>query len=155
MSGADFLGYKAHKAAGQDRDEGDLDESDEVPLGPLKDGVQPPIATDPRQGAFNGLITNDKFCLTRVRRLQLSWPRARGGLRGAAAPQLSGEVTHRGGEHAAAAYLACPAHWRVDANQPAALGPGLPAPPAVGGDEFIRADKGAGVPDPAGGVPCA
>ncbi len=48
----------------------------------------------------NGLITNDKFCLTRLGRLQLSWPRARGRLQGTAAPQLSGEVTHRGGEHA-------------------------------------------------------
>ena len=37
MSGADFLGYKAHQAAGQDRDEGDLDKSNEVP--PLKDRV--------------------------------------------------------------------------------------------------------------------
>ena len=155
MSGADFLGYKAHKAAGQDRDESDLDESDEVPLGPLKDGVQPPIATDPRQGAFNGLITNDKFCLTRMGRLRLSWSRARSGLREAVVPQLFGDAIHRGGEHAAAAYLACPAHWRVDANQPAALGPGLPAPPAVGGDGLARAGADAGVPDPAGDVPCA
>ena len=132
-----------------------MDEGDEAVVDSVEDGAQPAVATELGEGAFNGLITNDKFCLTRVRRLQLSWPRARGGLRGTAAPQLSGEVTHRGGEHAAAAYLACPAHWRVDANQPAALGPGLPAPPAVGGDEFIRADKGAGVPDSAGGVPCA
>ena len=53
MSGADFLGYKAHQAAGQDRDEGDLDESDEVPLGPLEDGVQPAVAADPPQRALN------------------------------------------------------------------------------------------------------
>ena len=39
MSGADLLGDKAHQAAGQDGDEGDLDESDEVLLGPLEDGV--------------------------------------------------------------------------------------------------------------------
>src|SRR5918994_258412 len=53
MSGADFLGDKADQAAGQDRDEGDLDESDEVPLGSLKDRVQPTVATDPGQRALN------------------------------------------------------------------------------------------------------
>ena len=53
MSGADLLGDKAHQAAGQDRDEGDLDESDEVLLGPLKDGVQPAVAADPGQGALD------------------------------------------------------------------------------------------------------
>src|SRR3954471_12766792 len=53
MSGADFLGDKADQAAGQDGDEGDLDESDEVPLGPLEDGVQPAVATDPGQGALD------------------------------------------------------------------------------------------------------
>jgi hypothetical protein len=71
-------------------------------------------------------------------------------------PQLSGEVTHRGGEHAAAkaAYLACPAHRRVDANQPAALGPSLSASPTVG-DDATRADRGAGGSDDStGGVPC-
>ncbi len=52
-SGADFLGHKADQAAGQDGDEGDLDESDEVPLGPLKDGVQPAIATNPCQRALD------------------------------------------------------------------------------------------------------
>ena len=30
-----------------------LDKSDEVPLGPLKDGVQPPVATDPGQRALD------------------------------------------------------------------------------------------------------
>src|SRR5688572_17106828 len=44
MSGADFLGDKAHQTAGEDRDEGDLDESDEVPLGSLDDRVQPAMA---------------------------------------------------------------------------------------------------------------
>ena len=48
-----MLGYKAHQAAGQDGDEGDLDESDEVFLGPLEDRVQPAVAVDPGQGALN------------------------------------------------------------------------------------------------------
>ena len=53
MSGADLLGHKADQAAGQDRDEGDLDESDEMPLGPLKDSVQPAVAADPAQRALD------------------------------------------------------------------------------------------------------
>src|SRR3954449_12351250 len=53
MSGADFLGDKADQAAGEDRDEGNLDESNEVPLRPLEDGVQPAVATDPGQGALD------------------------------------------------------------------------------------------------------
>jgi hypothetical protein len=48
-----LLGYKADQAARQDRDEGDLDESDEMPLGPLEDGVQPTVAADPGQRALN------------------------------------------------------------------------------------------------------
>src|SRR3954453_23900351 len=50
-SGADFVGPKAYQAAGQDGDEGDLDESDEVP--PLEDRVQPAVAADPGQGGLN------------------------------------------------------------------------------------------------------
>jgi hypothetical protein len=53
MSGADLLGHKAPEPARQDGDEGDLDESDEVPLSPLKDGVQPPVATNPCQRALD------------------------------------------------------------------------------------------------------
>jgi hypothetical protein len=47
------LGYKAYEAARQDGDEGDLDESGEVPLGSLKDRVQPAVATNPHQRAFD------------------------------------------------------------------------------------------------------
>src|SRR5215204_6929100 len=91
---------------------------------------------DPAERLLNGLITNDKFCLTRPGQLRLSWPRARGGLRGPGRPQLPGEVTRRGEEHAAAAatHLARSAHRRADRDRPAALGSGLPAPPAVGDD---------------------
>jgi hypothetical protein len=48
-----LLGDKADQAAGQDGDEGDLDESNEVPLGPLEDGVQPTVAAHPSQGALD------------------------------------------------------------------------------------------------------
>jgi len=111
----------------------------------------------PMQGVLNGLIANDKFCLTRAVRLRLSWRRARGRLR-ADHPQPPGEVTHQGGEHGtAAAQLACSADGRAsgNGNGPAALGPGLSASPAVGGCNPARADGGAGTPDPAGGTPCA
>ena len=89
------------------------------------------------KGILNGLITNDKFCLTRAGRLRLSWPRAR--VRSLAPAYSSGDVIHRGGEYAAAAHLARPAHRRSDGDRPAALGSGLPAPPAMGDDESIRA----------------
>ena len=89
------------------------------------------------EGDVNGLITNDKFCLTRAGRLRLSWPRAR--VRSLTPAYSFGEVIHRGGEHAAAAHLARPAHRRSDGDRPAALGSGLPAPPAMGDDEPIGA----------------
>src|SRR4051794_3003220 len=103
---------------------------------------------------LNGLIANDKFCLTRTLRLHLSWPRARHQLERPKPPHLSVEAIPHGAEHAAAAHLARPAHRRADGDRPAALGPGLPASPAVGGDASSRAGPGAGAPAPAGDVPC-
>ena len=144
------------EAAREDRDHRDPDMGrKEVGLA-IEDDVEPAIAAEPGKQPFNGLITNDKFCLTRTGQLRLSWPRARGGLRDPGAPQLSGEITRRGEEHAAAAttHLARPARRRTDRDRPAALGSGLSAPPAVG-DDPAGADQGAGIPDPAGGVPCA
>src|SRR4051812_23840240 len=52
-STTDLLGDKAGQAAGQDGDEGDHDESNEVPLRPLEDGIQPTVAAHPRQRAFD------------------------------------------------------------------------------------------------------
>jgi hypothetical protein len=54
----------------------------------LADG-QAAEAGDPRQGTLNGVIKNDKLCPTRMGQLQLSWPRARGRLRAAAAAHLA------------------------------------------------------------------
>src|SRR5215210_9078002 len=109
---------------------------------------------EPGECAFNGLITNDKFCLTRMGQLRLSWPRTRGRQRRSVAPQLPGEVTHRGEEHAAAAaHVAGSARRRADRDRSAALGPGLPAPPPVG-DQLPCAGRGANA-EPAGDVPCA
>ncbi len=42
---------------------------------------QPAPAPEPAECALNGLIANDKFCLTRAVRLRLSWRRARCRLR--------------------------------------------------------------------------
>ena len=111
-------------------------------------------ARGPGDGSLNGLIANDKFCLTRLIRLRLSWPRARVGPRVSVASQAPGEATHCGEAHeTAAARMARPAQQRGGGHGPAALGPGLPTSPAVGGHNPARA-AGAGTPDPAGGTPC-
>ena len=112
-------------------------------------------AGGPGEGALNGLIANDKFCLTRALRLRLGWPRARGRLRTRNPAQLPGEFAYRGEGHAAAAQLAGPAHGRADGDRPAAPGPGIQASPAVGDDTAASSDRGAGGGNPAGDVPCA
>src|SRR3954452_25551640 len=108
---------------------------------PARSRSRPPPMRKPPKAAFNGLITNDKFCLTRTVWLRLSWPRARG-LRRASAPlNLCDELTHCGGEDATATQLAGPAHRCTHGQRSAALGPGLSASPAMGGS----------APTPAGG----
>jgi hypothetical protein len=88
-------------------------------------------------------------------RLRLSYSRARGRVLPSAPVQLSSGVPHRGEDYAAsAAYLAPPAHGCAYGDRPAALGPGLPASPAVGGNTSVRSGRGAGATNPAGDVPC-
>src|SRR3954451_7110665 len=53
MSGADFLDDEALEAPREDRNEGNHNESDEVLLRPLEDGVQPPVAAEPGEGPFD------------------------------------------------------------------------------------------------------
>ena len=53
MSGADFLDHQALEASGEDGNEGDLDESDEMLLGPVEDRVQPTVARDPGKGPLH------------------------------------------------------------------------------------------------------
>src|ERR1700733_12462631 len=53
MSGAEFLDDEALEAAREDRDERDRNESDEVLLRALEDGVQPPVAAQPGKGPLN------------------------------------------------------------------------------------------------------
>jgi hypothetical protein len=144
------------EASGEELDGGEMDHGGGRGEGCLEVLGQPSVAAEPSEGPLNGLITNDKFCLTRTGRLRLSWPRARVGLRVPASLQPPGGVTHQGGEHAAAAtHLARPAQRRAGGNRPAALGSGLPASPAVGGHGPACVGRGAGAPDPAGDIPCA
>ena len=49
-------------------------------------------AMQPGVGPLNGLITNDKFCLTRTGRLQLNLSRVRSEPRASKFPQLFGEA---------------------------------------------------------------
>jgi hypothetical protein len=99
---------------------------------------QPAEAAQPGEGAFNGLITTDKFCLSRWGRLQLSWPRARA-VR-AEAPTLAayppGEVSHRGGDYETP--VAGAAHQHCRAERATALGSRVPAPPAMGDDQYAE-----------------
>src|SRR4051794_32061621 len=47
MSGTDLLDHQALQAPTEDGNEGDLDEGDEVLLGPLEGDVQPSVVRDP------------------------------------------------------------------------------------------------------------
>jgi hypothetical protein len=53
MSGADFLDHQALEASGEDGNEGDLDESDEMLLGPVEDRVQSAVAGQPCEQALH------------------------------------------------------------------------------------------------------
>src|SRR3954454_4356150 len=109
---------------------------------------------EPLEHALSGLIANDKFCWARTLQLHLSWSRARIKLEGPTPRHLSAEAIPHGAEHAAEAHLARPADGRADGDRPAALGPGLPASPAMGGNASSCADRGAGAPNLAGDVSC-
>src|SRR3954469_18730582 len=109
-------------------------------------------ALEPLEHALNGLIANDKFCWARTLQLHLSWSRARCKLKPPTPRHLSAEAIPHGAEHAAEAHLARPADRRADGDRPAALGPGLPASPAMGGNAPSCADRGARAPTPAGDV---
>jgi hypothetical protein len=105
-------------------------------------GVQAKTATfQVRKQRLNGLITNDKFCLTRRGRLALSWWRRPLRLRDrpVAVAYLHEDPVHRGG-----AYAAVMARAPTTAGEPgrgAAVGSGLPAPAALG-----DADRAGGGP---------
>jgi hypothetical protein len=131
-------------------DGGDVDPGPAALGGGLVVGAEPSVAHQPGERALNGIITNDKFCLSRPGRLQLSWPRARRPVPAPTPRYPPDEIPHRGGEYETP--LARPAHPHPGSQCRAALGPGLPAPPAVG---VGRSGTDASVAPPPGGAPCA
>lgn len=113
---------------------------------------------EPGEGALNGLIINDKFCLTRGARLHLNWPRAQWqGNR----PMVStldyplDASTHPGGPDET--ILACRTNDDSASECPAALGSRLSPPPAMGVAQPTELGTQHTSPalSPAGGLPCA
>lgn len=76
---------------------------------------------------LNGLITNDKFCVSRFARLALAQPRYEAGRRRTVSPARcpSAETDFQGGSHGAS--MANSATDDRGGGRPAPLGPGLPA----------------------------
>src|SRR5262249_14167599 len=113
--------------------------------------AQAAVAAQPAKRPFNGLITSDKFCLTRRGRLRLSWPRARVMGRTDPAAYLPDELSHRGGGHETP--VAGAPNYASDGRCPAPLGSGLSASPAMddGGSAEVGGRTGRGAAAPAGG----
>ena len=81
---------------------------------------------------LNGLITNDKFCMTRTRRLVLNGWRRPKRLREPASEEmnyLQGESAHRGGAYEAS--MVCAPTAGSLARGSASVGSSLPAPAAM------------------------
>ena len=90
------------------------------------------MVIEPGKGAFNGLITNDKFCLTRYGQLQLSWSRYVCYLHGKAkraSVYPADEHAHLGGTDETP--VADPPHHDAPCQRPAALGSRLSEPSAM------------------------
>jgi hypothetical protein len=94
----------------------------------------PATAFEILEGRFNGLFTNDKFCLSRFGQLSLTWWRYPLRLRGRHSDLQTaslGEVAHQGGSHETAV-----AHSPADvrpSRRAATLGPRIAGDPGVGG----------------------
>ena len=93
-----------------------IDQRDQVGPSPL----------DPQVGDINGLITNDKFCVSRVARLQLTWSRYEVWRQRTAAPKTnpSVEIHFCGGCHETT-MADSPADDGVN-GRPTAMGSSLP-----------------------------
>lgn len=81
--------------------------------------------------SFNGTITNDKFCMSRIRQLTLNWSRCPLRLRDLASksqPSSLDEITHHGGSHEAP--LESLPNPDTQTRRATSLGPGLPTPSA-------------------------
>jgi hypothetical protein len=90
------------------------------------------MVIEPGKGALNGIIANDKFCMTRYGQLRLSWSRH--------AVYLQGEIRRESGypadEHAHSGGtdetpVAHPSYDSHAGERPAALGSSLSEPSAM------------------------
>jgi len=110
---------------------------------PLALSLYAQMLADLMVGDFNGLITNDKFCLSRPGRLMLSWSRRprRPRQSDAQADYPPNDIAHCGGPHETT--LARAPAFDSEPRRTTSLGSGLPIPSAME----------PGRPDPAGGVP--
>ncbi len=93
---------------------------------------QPPETRHPGKVALNGLITNDKFCLTRYGQLQLNWSRYTGYLVGKAkraAMYPADEHAHLGGTDETP--MASPPHHDDPCQRSTTLESGLSEPSAM------------------------
>ena len=113
---------------------------------------QPSEAGGPGEAPLNGLITNDKFCLSRTGRLTLTWSRRLPHLR----DQPTGDTaypsdgsSHRGGTYETPVEHSTRAE--TGSGRAAPVGPGLPAPSAM--DAVERAGATSLLRSDAGGVP--
>src|SRR5260221_130237 len=127
-------------------------------------GVAPAAPrVSPLEDRLNGLITNDKFCLTRCGRLALTWPRShplpRAWRQGSAAYAPRDDPHRRGGRHASPAHAlvapppsTVPSPGRAAAlgsrvSFPPALPPNPPCPPATAREPPVaRTGEGGGPP---------
>jgi hypothetical protein len=96
---------------------------------------QTPVANQPGEAAFDGLITNDKCCFVRCLVLPLSWWRRPLHLR--TLSLQSRGVVHAGGTDETC--LEHPSPLRGKAQQPDALGSSVSAPPALDDQRSGRA----------------
>jgi hypothetical protein len=114
--------------------------------------AQTPRPIQPTERALNGLITNDKFCLTRTGRLTLTWSRRRpqppGPSSGGTAYPSDGQF-HRGGTYETPPVEHSP-RTEIGLGRTAPLGSGLPAPSAM--DVVERAGAQTRPDSDAGGV---
>lgn len=123
---------------------------------PLTLGLDAQMRPDFVEGDFNGLITNDKFCMSRSARLTLSWSRRPRRLGQAAAGEAAyppNENAHCGGSHETPVASAPATETRPERAIP--LGSGVSTPPAMEpGDRTGDAGgPGSGWHSEAGGVP--
>jgi len=112
---------------------------------------EPPGAGEPGESAFNGLITNDKFCLSRTGRLTLSWSRRLPHLRDQPSGETaypSDETSHRGGTYETPVENS--PHTETGPGRAAPVGSGLPASSAM--DTVERAGTNPRLHSDAGGV---